>query len=188
MLHEKYVQCKIVMDYGFLTDNQGRKADFRNSIIIMTSNAGARDMEHGFIGFGSDDSSSHNEIETLKEAVNKEFSPEFRNRLDAIVPFVPLSKEIATSIAQKEIDNLNKRLEQKNICIELTKGCLELITEEGYSKEFGARNMSRTVDKLISAPLVDEVLFGKLEKGGKVVVDVDVNAPILEEKIIFNFA
>ena len=177
-----------VMDYGFLTDNQGRKADFRNSIIIMTSNAGARDMEHGFIGFGSDDSSSHNEIETLKEAVNKEFSPEFRNRLDAIVPFVPLSKEIATSIAQKEIDNLNKRLEQKNICIELTKDCLELITKEGYSKEFGARNMSRTVDKLISAPLVDEVLFGKLEKGGKVVVDVDVNAPILEEKIIFNFA
>ena len=160
------------MDYGFLTDNQGRKADFRNSIIIMTSNAGARDMEHGFIGFGDDEVGLQNEIETLKEAVNKEFSPEFRNRLDAIVPFVPLTKQIAVSIAKKEIQNLNQRLAPKNVCIEVTDKCLEFLVEEGYSKEFGARNMSRTVENLISSALVDEVLFGRLEKGGKAIVDV----------------
>lgn len=171
-----------VMDYGFLTDNQGRKADFRNSIIIMTSNAGARDMEHGFIGFGNDEIGLQNEIETLKEAVNKEFSPEFRNRLDAIVPFVPLTKQIAVSIAKKEIQNLNQRLAPKNVCIEVTDKCLEFLVEEGYSKEFGARNMSRTVENLISSALVDEVLFGCLEKGGKAIVDVDN-----EEKIKFIF-
>ena len=118
----------------------------------------------------------------LKEAVNKEFSPEFRNRLDAIVPFVPLTKQIAVSIAKKEIQNLNQRLAPKNVCIEVTDKCLEFLVEEGYSKEFGARNMSRTVENLISSALVDEVLFGRLEKGGKAIVDVD-NA----EKIKFIF-
>jgi ATP-dependent Clp protease ATP-binding subunit ClpA len=107
------------------------------------------------------------------QAVNKEFSPEFRNRLDAIVPFVPLTKQIAVSIAKKEIQNLNQRLAPKNVCIEVTDKCLEFLVEEGYSKEFGARNMSRTVENLISSALVDEVLFGRLEKGGNVIVDVD---------------
>ena len=83
---------------------------------------------------------------------------------------------------------MNQRLASKKVNIEVTEECLEFLVEEGYSKEFGARNMSRTIEKLISAALVDEVLFGRLEKGGNVVVDVDTNAPTLEEKIIFNFA
>ena len=171
-----------VLDYGFLTDNQGRKADFRNSIIIMTSNAGARDLEKSPLGFTS---SKENSYETdsleLKSAVEKEFSPEFRNRLDAVVAFGHLEKEIVLSVVQKEWKKLAARLEHKKVHLFVTERCEEKLLEFGYSREMGARNLARTVDEKIANPLVDEVLFGKLSKGGTVVADV------IGDEITFTF-
>ncbi len=149
-----------------LTDNQGKQADFRNCILIMTSNAGARDMEKMGIGFGSENAG--NADASLKEAVEKAFSPEFRNRLDAIVPFNRLSKDIVRSIVKKEIENLAGRLALKKVHIFASDECIAYLAESGYSREFGARNIARTVDEKIASPLVDEVLFGKLAEGGTV--------------------
>lgn len=159
-----------VMDYGFLTDNQGRKADFRNSIIIMTSNAGARDIEKSLIGFGSE--SEKDSAQTLKAAVDEIFSPEFRNRLDAIIPFYHLDKDIICSIVKKEISTLSARLAPKKVKLYVTDACAEYLAESGYSREFGARNINRLIDEKISSALADEVLFGKLSSGGKVTVDL----------------
>lgn len=188
-----------VMDYGQLTDNQGRKADFRNTIIIMTSNAGARDMEKGNIGFADDsfEDAARNDEASLKEAVNKAFSPEFRNRLDAIITFSHLSREVIENIARKEIEKIAARLAQKSIAdtaidtdadstaqkivLTATDEAVSYIARTGYSKEFGARNISRTVENEIASPLVDEVLFGKLAHGGNVTVVVK------NDKIAFEF-
>ncbi len=167
-----------VMDYGILTDNQGRKADFRNCMIIMTSNAGARDMERAGIGFGTQDA-AYDEA-TLYEAVNKTFSPEFRNRLDSVVPFGYLDKKIVRMVCQKEIFKLAQRIQKKKITLTVTDKCIDYLTEEGYSKEFGARNMSRTIEENIANPLVDEVLFGQLAKGGLVTADYKKNKIVFE--------
>ena len=158
------------MDYGQLTDNQGRKADFRNCIIIMTSNAGARELEKGSIGFG-DDTPANMEA-SIKDAVSREFPPEFRNRLDAVIPFNYLDLEVAKQVCQKEINKLAQRMKEKKVLLTVTDSCLAYLTELGYSKEFGARNIARTVEEEIANNLVDEVLFGKLEKGGVVTADV----------------
>lgn len=159
-----------IMDYGILTDNQGRKADFKNCMIIMTSNAGARDMEKGSVGFsgGSSFDDAKNDSATLNEAVEKEFSPEFRNRLDAIITFAHLPKEITQDIARKEIQKITERLASKNVELTASDEAVALVAEKGYSREFGARNISRTAESLIASPLVDELLFGKLSGGGKV--------------------
>ena len=159
-----------VMDYGFLTDNQGRKADFRNCIIIMTSNAGAREMEKSKVGFGAGEAADAND--SLREAVEKAFSPEFRNRLDGIIAFSHLGKEIVDDIAKKEVAKLAARLAQKKVKLETTPRAIAYLSEKGYSREFGARNMARTVEEKIASPLTDEVLFGKLSAGGEVRVDV----------------
>lgn len=158
-----------VLDYGQLTDNQGRKSDFRSCIIILTSNAGARDLENPGIGFGTRNSVDIKS--SLKEAVNKEFPPEFRNRLDAIIPFNFLDKQVAKQICKKEIKILEERLLQKKVELSVSEKCLDYLTELGYSKEFGARNIARTIEDKISNALVDEVLFGELEKGGKIFAD-----------------
>ena len=167
-----------VMDYGQLTDNQGRKADFRSCIVILTSNAGARDLEHPGIGFGAE--VSEDTQLALTEAVNKEFPPEFRNRLDAVIPFNFLDKEVALKICKKEVDRLAKRLAAKKVILSASPACLEYLTNEGYSKEFGARNIARTIEEKLANELVDEVLFGKLEKGGKVLADIKDNKIIFE--------
>nr|WP_074642702.1 AAA family ATPase [Treponema bryantii] len=158
-----------VMDYGQLTDNQGRKADFRSCIIIMTSNAGARELEKGSIGFG--DATPANIEASLKDAVSREFPPEFRNRLDAVIPFNYLDIEVAKKVCRKEIDRLAQRMKEKKVQLTVTDRAVQYITELGYSKEFGARNIARTVEDEIADRLVDEVLFGKLEKGGAVTAD-----------------
>ena len=158
-----------VMDYGQLTDNQGRKADFRSCIIIMTSNAGARDLEKGSIGFGDETSTSMEA--SLKDAVSREFPPEFRNRLDAVIPFNYLDIEVARMVCRKEVERLAQRMKEKKVQLTVTDRCIAYITELGYSKEFGARNIARTVEDEIADRLVDEVLFGKLEKGGSVTAD-----------------
>ena len=167
-----------VMDYGILTDNQGRKADFRNCMIIMTSNAGAREMERAGIGFGTQDA-AYDEA-TLYEAVNKLFPPEFRNRLDAVVPFGYLDKKIVRMVCQKEIFKLAQRIKKKKIILTAKDKCIDYLTEQGYSKEFGARNMSRTIEENIANPLVDEVLFGSLAKGGTVTADYKKNKIVFE--------
>lgn len=167
-----------VMDYGFLTDNQGRKADFRSCMIIMTSNAGARDMEKPGIGFGVLEDSNQLVVE---QAVKNEFAPEFRNRLDAVIPFNFLSKDVAKQVCIKEINKLSKIMEDKKITLTVSDECLEYLTDCGYSKEFGARNMARTVEDKIANSLVDEVLFGKLQNGGKVL------ATIKEQTITFKY-
>ena len=169
-----------VMDYGQLTDNQGRKADFRSCIIIMTSNAGARDLEKGNIGFGTED--LKNVEASLNEAVNKTFPPEFRNRLDSVIPFNYLDFEIAKRVCQKEIANLSKRLLQKKVSLEVSPECIELLSKKGYSKEFGARNIARTIENEIADKLVDEVLFGSLAKGGKAIAKIDTDGEILITK------
>lgn len=163
-----------IMDYGILTDNQGRKADFKNCMIIMTSNAGARDMEKGSVGFsgGSSFDDAKNDSATLNEAVEKEFSPEFRNRLDAIITFAHLPKEITQDIARKEIKKIAERLATKDVELTATDQAVALIAEKGYSREFGARNIARTAESLIASPLVDELLFGKLSGGGKIGIGV----------------
>ena len=168
-----------VMDYGILTDNQGRKADFKNCIIIMTSNAGAREMERPGIGFGS--TISDCEEATLNEAVNREFPPEFRNRLDAVIPFGHLNIEVARLVCLKEMRKLSARMTAKKVVLTFTDKCTDYLTELGYSKEFGARNMSRTIESNIADALVDEVLFGELSKGGTVLADYD------GEKITFSY-
>jgi ATP-dependent Clp protease ATP-binding subunit ClpA len=160
-----------IMDYGFLTDNQGKKADFRNSIIIMTSNAGASEIGKSQIGFGDN-------IQTdsvIDEQVAKIFTPEFRNRLDAVIHFAHLEKSDILNVVKKELSLLQNQLKEKNITLEYTDSCLDFLAEKGYSKEFGARNIARTVENYISANLVDEVLFGKLSQGGKVICDSDKN-------------
>ena len=171
-----------VLDYGTLTDNQGRKADFRNCIIILTSNAGARDMEKGLVGFDSGLNSRTNDESALKEAVSKVFSPEFRNRLDGIVTFHHLSEEVARDIARKSILKISDRLSAKKVSMTFSDGVVDFVASEGYSKEFGARNISRTAENLIATPLVDEILFGSLSDGGRVSVDVS------EGKIGFRFS
>lgn len=173
-----------IMDYGILTDNQGRKADFKNCMIIMTSNAGARDMEKGSVGFsgGSSFDNAKNDSATLNEAVEKEFSPEFRNRLDAIITFAHLPKEITQDIARKEIKKIAERLATKDVKLTATDQAVALIAEKGYSREFGARNIARTAESLIASPLVDELLFGKLSGGGKVGLGVK------DGEVEFNFS
>jgi len=156
-----------IMDYATLTDNQGRKADFRNVILIMTSNAGAREIGKGLIGFGDrvqDDSAVNN-------AVEKIFTPEFRNRLDAVVRFGHLSREIMVSIVRKELDAFTVQLAEKNVTVTVTETCVDKLAEEGYSKEFGARNAGRIIEDKIKSFFVDEVLFGRLSSGGSAVVD-----------------
>lgn len=172
-----------VMDYGFLTDNQGRKSDFRNCIIIMTSNAGARDLERATLGFEIEDSESsyHTDSIELKEAVEKEFTPEFRNRLDAIVPFAHLEKDIVLNVVRKEWKKLAARFALKKVRLFVTEKCEEYLLDSGYSREMGARNLARTVDEKIASPLVDEVLFGALSRGGTVVAD------FIGGEVVFNF-
>jgi len=172
-----------VLDYGTLTDNQGRKADFRNCIIILTSNAGARDMEKGLVGFDSGFNSKKNDSAALKEAVSKAFSPEFRNRLDSIITFHHLEENVTFNIAQKAVNKIADRLLTQKVKLEATTSSIEFISKKGYSKEFGARNISRTAENLIATPLVDEVLFGKLSNGG--FVEVDLNEE--KDELTFSF-
>jgi ATP-dependent Clp protease ATP-binding subunit ClpA len=151
-----------IMDYATLTDNNGRKADFRNVVLIMTSNAGAREIGKSLIGFG-DRVGGENEVDS---AVERIFTPEFRNRLDAVIRFGHLSKEVMESIVRKELAAFNDQLAEKNVDLELTAACVEHLAEEGYSREFGARNVGRLIEDKIKAFFVDEVLFGSLSSGG----------------------
>ncbi|HHW19926.1 MAG TPA: ATP-dependent Clp protease ATP-binding subunit ClpA [Thermodesulfovibrio thiophilus] len=158
-----------VMDYGTLTDNTGRKADMRNVILIMTSNIGAREMEKPAVGFGD---RSKDQIGKAEESVQRLFSPEFRNRLDAVVRFNPLPEEIVLKIVDKFIKELNEQLVAKNITVEITEKMRRWLAKKGFDPKFGARPLQRIIQKEIKSPLVEEILFGKLSNGGRVIADV----------------
>ncbi len=164
-----------VMDYATLTDNNGRKADFRNVVILMTSNAGAREIGKQSIGF---EAMTINRDAVLT-AVEKIFSPEFRNRLDAVVNFNSLNHEVVLMIVKKAISEFASQLQEKNVSIQVTEGCSEWLANKGYSPEFGAREIARLIQDKIKRFFVDEVLFGKLNKGGKAVVDIESDDVIL---------
>jgi ATP-dependent Clp protease ATP-binding subunit ClpA len=157
-----------VMDYATLTDNQGRKADFRNVILIMTSNAGARDIGKPKIGFGGGLVSS----EAVDSAVEKFFAPEFRNRLDKVVVFNKLGDEVIENIVRKEIGEFARQLAEKDITLEVTDRCISWLAKRGFSDEFGARNIARLVEEKIKGYFVDAVLFGELQDGGHATADV----------------
>jgi ATP-dependent Clp protease ATP-binding subunit ClpA len=167
-----------IMDYATATDNQGRKADFRNIILIMTSNAGARNIGKPSIGFGE----KIQDWSVVDDAVKNAFSPEFRNRLDRIIPFAHLPQVVVEDIVRKEIKNFRTMLEDKNVTLEITKQAVSFLAKEGYSPEFGARNVSRMVDEKVKEFFVDSVLFGDLSKGGTArisLVDDDIRIDVV---------
>lgn len=201
-----------VMDHGSLTDNNGKKADFRSVILIMTTNAGAREMMGDNIGFRASSAKTSltqhlaEEMEKARQeretsdggysgsgggadsgggsyglgfgkgrgAIERTFSPEFRNRLDAWIAFNPLTYSNILLIVDKFVDEVRSRLAEKNVSLEVTAEARDWLAENGYDRQYGARPMGRLIKERLSEPLAEELLFGKLEKGGKVVVDVEV--------------
>jgi ATP-dependent Clp protease ATP-binding subunit ClpA len=158
-----------VMDHATLTDNNGRQADFRNVVLIMTTNAGAYDMERGKIGFARPKDASD-----ANKALEKVFSPEFRNRLDATITFGHLPKEVILMVVDKFVNELDVLLADKKVTIDLSPEAREWLAEKGYDEKYGARPMARVIQNEIKRPLADEVLFGTLVHGGHVDVDVDL--------------
>ncbi|MCV3737615.1 ATP-dependent Clp protease ATP-binding subunit ClpA [Rhizobium sp. TRM96647] len=158
-----------VMDHGSLTDHNGKKIDFRNVILIMTTNAGASDMAKAAIGFGS----SKREGEDM-EAINRLFTPEFRNRLDAIIPFGSLPTPVIHQVVQKFVMQLETQLSERNVTFELQPEAIAWLAEKGYDEKMGARPLARVIQENIKKKLADEILFGKLKKGGVVRVSVGV--------------
>jgi len=157
-----------VMDHATLTDNNGKKADFRNVVLIMTTNAGAREMSDSGMGFQNTRSSGRG-----RGAIERTFAPEFRNRLDAWIAFDPLSFETTERVVDKFIEELRVQLGPKNVTLELRESGRAWLAKHGYDRAFGARPMARLIQQKIKEPLVDAILFGKLQAGGKVVVDSD---------------
>ena len=150
-----------VMDHGSLTDNNGRKADFRNAVVIMTTNAGAQDMSRASMGFQSQDHSSD-----ASEMIKKTFSPEFRNRLDGIIQFNPLPLEVIKTVVDKFLVELQVQLDEQKVQIEVSDKAREWLVENGYDKNMGARPMQRLIQDTIKKELAEQILFGDLSKNG----------------------
>ena len=157
-----------VMDHGKLTDHNGKQVDFRNVILIMTTNAGAAEMAKAGIGFGSTQRVGEDE-----EAIKRMFSPEFRNRLDAVIAFSRLSRQMISRVVEKFIFQLEAQLADRNVMIEVSPEAMDWIAEHGYDELYGARPLARVIQEHIKKPLAEELLFGKLEGGGTVRVVVE---------------
>ena len=155
-----------VMDYGKLTDHNGKTVDFRHVMLIMTTNAGASELTKSQIGFAREVKVEDTEIE-----INKFFSPEFRNRLDAIIKFSFLSHSVMKKIVDKSINQLEAQLSEKNITLRLTTKARVYLAKKGYQKSYGARPLQRLIQKEIKEPLSDKILFGDLSLGGEVLID-----------------
>jgi ATP-dependent Clp protease ATP-binding subunit ClpA len=164
-----------VMDHATLTDNHGREADFRHVTLIMTSNAGARDLAKAAIGFSGSRKSGMPEVERL-------FSPEFRNRLDEVVTFAALTPEVMGRVVDKFVAQLQAKLKEKRVELELTPAARAWLAEKGYDPDFGARPLARTVQTELEDKLSDELLFGRLSRGGNVTAD------LAEDALVFRFA
>jgi ATP-dependent Clp protease ATP-binding subunit ClpA len=170
-----------VMDHATLTDNNGKKADFRNVILIMTTNAGAREITNAGIGFQLHDLTSDTKSKS-KGAIERTFSPEFRNRLDAWIVFQPLNFEIIEQVVDKFIDELRILLIEKKVTIELTSEARQWLATKGYDKLYGARPMARLIQTKIKAPLANEILFGALQEGGRVSIDIK------DDDLVFHYS
>src|SRR5665648_693596 len=157
-----------VMDHGKLTDHNGKHVDFQNVILIMTTNAGASELAKAAIGFNRQKREGDDE-----EAITRMFSPEFRNRLDAIIPFASLPPEVISKVVEKFVFQLEAQLSDRNITIELTPESTEWLAEKGYDDKFGARPLARVIQEHIKKPLAEEILFGALKNGGTVRVLVE---------------
>jgi ATP-dependent Clp protease ATP-binding subunit ClpA len=165
------------MDNGFVTGSNGKQADGRNTILIMTSNLGAADNERNSIGF--DDLERDGEDDN---AVKKFFAPEFRNRLDATIKFSKLSKDVVRSIVNKFFEELNSQMKEKNIILIPDEEVVNWLAKKGYSPKMGARPLGRVIDNTIKSPLSKKVLFGDLVDGGKVNISID------NEEVVFNIS
>ncbi len=163
-----------VMDHGSLTDNNGRKADFKNVVLVMTTNAGAQEMSRSSIGFQTQDHSTDG-LEVLK----KMFTPEFRNRLDGIIPFGPLDRTVIKTVVDKFLVEIQVQLDEKKVLLDVTDAARVWLGERGYDEKLGARPMQRLIQDKIKKPLAEDILFGKLSKGGVVRVDVDEDELVL---------
>jgi ATP-dependent Clp protease ATP-binding subunit ClpA len=170
-----------IMDHGKLTDHNGKQVDFRNVILIMTTNAGASDLARAAYGF----TRQKREGDDL-EAINRMFAPEFRNRLDAIITFAHLTPEIIAKVVEKFVMQLEAQLDDRDVTIELSDEASKWLIEHGYDEHMGARPMARQIQESIKKPLADEVLFGKLKDGGHVRVVV-VKDESGAEKLGFEF-
>src|SRR6266852_3176627 len=166
-----------VMDHATLTDNNGRKSDFRNVIIVMTTNAGAQELARAMIGFGSQISTG-----SPRAVIDRMFAPEFRNRLSAIIEFAPLSPVIIERVVDKFLGELSDRLKTNKVELEVSAAAKKWLAEHGYDTRFGARPLNRLIENEIARVLADEVLFGKLAKGGKVHIDV------ADDKLAFTYS
>ncbi len=158
-----------VMDYATLTDNNGRKADFGHVVLLMTTNAGAREMAAKSIGFGT--GKSEDTSDKGLKAVNRLFSPEFRNRLDGIVSFKPLTSEVMDRIVHKYLRELNAQMAEKRVFVHLTPAAVTRLAEKGFDADYGARPLARVIQEEIKDALAQEMLFGKLQKGGEAAID-----------------
>jgi len=165
-----------VMDHGKLTDHNGKSVDFRNAILIMTTNAGASELAKNAIGFERESRDGEDQ-----EAIERMFTPEFRNRLDAVIPFSSLTPEVVGKVVDKFVMQLEAQLSDRNVTIELSDSAREMLAKKGYDKTMGARPLGRLIQNEIKKPLAEELLFGQLVAGGQVRVDVDAG------KLSFSF-
>jgi len=165
-----------VMDYGKLTDHNGKTVDFRNVILIMTTNAGAADLAKPAMGFGSGIREGDDE-----EAINRLFTPEFRNRLDAVIPFSNLSPDVMSRVVDKFVMQLEAQLGDRDVTITLSDAARAWLSKKGYDPSFGARPLSRVIQEHLKQPLAEELLFGKLTKGGAIKISVE------DDKLVFGF-
>ena len=156
-----------IMDHGKLTDNNGKSVDFRNVILIMTTNAGASELSKSSIGF-----MNNSKVGSDTEAIERLFSPEFRNRLDAVIPFNFLKIEVIRMVVDKFIMQLEVQLSDKNVSIVLSDNARDWLAKNGYDKIYGARPLARLIQDSIKKPLAEELLFGSLTEGGTVFVDL----------------
>lgn len=164
-----------VMDNGTLTDHNGKKIDFRNVILIMTTNAGAKELSKAAIGFGRETNDGASD-----EAIKQMFSPEFRNRLDSTIHFSFLPPEVVAKVVEKFVLQLELQLADRGVEISLEEDAKAWLAEKGYDRHYGARPLERVIQESIKKPLADELLFGKLAKGGEVVVKLKDNEMAFE--------
>ena len=165
------------MDHGTLTDNNGRKADFRNVVLVMTTNAGAEEMSRRSMGFARQDHTSDS-----LEVIKRSFTPEFRNRLDAIVQFSSLDPRTVSNVVDKFVIELEGQLEEKRVTVDLSEAARAWLAEHGFDPLMGARPMARVIQENIKRRLAEEILFGELSDGGH--VDVDV----VDDELTFEFS
>jgi ATP-dependent Clp protease ATP-binding subunit ClpA len=164
-----------VMDHATLTDNNGRKADFRHVILILTTNAGARELAAKSLGFGEAKTRDDKVDERGKQAIERTFSPEFRNRLDGWISFASLPKPIIQRIVDKLVGELTAQLVEKRVTLTLSEAARDWLADHGFDPQFGARPMARLIQNELKKPLADEILFGRLKGGGAVEVGVQAD-------------